>query len=82
MQQNSGNERASLFHAARALKNNKNNISSLKIGGKVVKDGGIIEAEVLAFFGALFNGHHNVDLVDTLFLIINIWGSFWRVWGN
>ena len=40
-------------------------ISSLKIGGKVVKDGGIIEAEVLAFFGALFNGHHNVDLVDT-----------------
>ena len=64
-QQNSENERASLFHAAREYKNNRNNISSLKIGGKIVKDEKIIETEVLNFFGSLFNGHHDADLVDT-----------------
>ena len=28
-------------------------------------DEGIIEAEVIRFFGALLNGHHNTDLEDT-----------------
>jgi exonuclease III len=46
-QTNSEEERASLFHAARELKNSKNNLSSLKIGGTNVKDEGIIEAEVV-----------------------------------
>ena len=63
--QNAEDERASLYHAAREAKNGKNNIGSLKIDGKVVKDRGLIETEVLKYFGALFNGHHNVDLVDT-----------------
>ena len=64
-QQNSGEEKASLFHAARELRNSKNNLSSLKIGNVTVKDEGIIEAEVIGFFGALLNGHHNSDLEDT-----------------
>ena len=38
---------------------------SLKIGGQVVQDSSLIEEEVINFFGALFNGHHNSDLVDT-----------------
>ena len=64
-QQNSGEEKASLFHAARELRNSKNNLSSLKIGNATVKDEGIIEDEVIGFFGALLNGHHNTDLEDT-----------------
>ena len=40
-------------------------MSSLKTGNATVKDEGIIEAEVIGLFGALFNGHHNVDLEDT-----------------
>ena len=63
--QNSEDEKASLFHAARELKNDKNNVKSLKIGGVTVNDQGKIEEEVLKFFGALFNGHHDVNLVDT-----------------
>ena len=63
--QNSEEEKASLFHAAREAKNDKNNVNSLKIGGVNVKDQGKIEEEVLKFFGALFNGHHDVNLVDT-----------------
>ena len=64
-QTNSDEEKASLFHAARELKNSKNNLSSLRIDDKIVKDDGIIEERVVGFFGALFNGHHNADLVDT-----------------
>ena len=30
-----------------------------------MKDGKIIEDEVLLYFGALFNGHHNVKLENT-----------------
>ena len=45
--QNAEDERASLYHAAREAKNGKNNIGSLKIDGKVVKDRGLIEKEVL-----------------------------------
>ena len=58
-------ETASLYHAAREAKNNKNNLSSLKINGRVVTDISLIETEVISFFNALFNGHHNVNLSDT-----------------
>ena len=64
-QQNSDNERASLFHSARELKNTKNSLGSLKIGNRTVKDEQTIEAKVVKFFGALLNGHHNADLEDT-----------------
>ena len=63
--QNAEEEKASLYHAARESRNSSNNISSLKIGGLVVKDKNLIEDEVVRFFGALFNGHHNADLVNT-----------------
>ena len=53
--QNAEEEKASLYHAAREVKNSKNNIYSLKIDGKVVKDAMVIEDEVLHYFGALFN---------------------------
>ena len=63
--QNAEGERASLYHAAREAKNGKNRVSSLKVAGNVVKEKNIIEKIVLDYFGALLNGHHNVDLVDT-----------------
>ena len=63
--QNSEDEKASLYHAAREVKNDKNNVHALKVDGIVIRDKVKIEEEVLKFFGALFNGHHNVDLVDT-----------------
>ena len=58
-------ETASLYHAAREAKNSKNNLSSLRINGRIETDSSLIEKEVISFFNALFNGHHNVDLVDT-----------------
>ena len=63
--QNAEEERASLYHAAKENKNSSNSITSLKIGGQVVKDENQIVEEVINFFGALLNGHHNADLVDT-----------------
>ena len=63
--QNSEDEKASLFHAAREAKNDKNNVKCLKIDGQNVRDQKKIEEKVLSFFGALFNGHHDVNLVDT-----------------
>ena len=63
--QNAEEEKASLFHAAKESKNISNNISKLKIGGQVVSDNSLIEEEVVGFFGALFNGHHNTDLINT-----------------
>ena len=63
--QNAEEEKASLYHAAKETKNSSNNITSLKIGGQVVKDEGVIEEKVINFFGALLNGHHNSQLVDT-----------------
>ena len=63
--QNSETEKASLYHAAREAKNNKNNIDKLKIDGVIVTDKKKIEDEVVKFFNALFNGHHDVNLVDT-----------------
>ena len=59
-------EQASLFHANRENKNfMKNNQNELKIGEVNVDNKDKIEAEVLNYFGALFNGHHNRDLEDT-----------------
>ena len=63
--QNTEDEMASLYHAARESKNDKNNINALKIDGKVVKDKVKIEEEGIKFVGALFNGHQNSDLEDT-----------------
>ena len=63
--QNSEEEKASLFHAAREVKNSKNNIEALKVDGAVVKDNSLIEKTVTSFFGALFNGFHNSDLQIT-----------------
>ena len=63
--QNAEEEKASLYHAAREVKNAKNNISRLKIDGNVVEEENLIEDKVLLYFGALFNGHHNVKLEDT-----------------
>ena len=63
--QNAKEEKSSLFHAARELKNKKCNIEKLKVNGAVTDDTGLIENEVLGFYGALFNGHHDTNLVDT-----------------
>ena len=63
--QNAEEEKASLYHAAKEVKNSSHNISSLKIGGRIVKDKSIIEDKVVNFFGALLNGHHDTNLVDT-----------------
>ena len=64
-QQNAEEERASLFHAGREIKNRNNGISSLKIQGRVVSDSLAIEQEVVHFFTALLNGHHDTKLDDT-----------------
>ena len=64
--ENSEAEVASLFHFNRENKNSKkNNLNSLKIGDEISADKNIIEAEVLQYFGALFNGHHDKHLHDT-----------------
>ena len=62
--QNAEEERASLFHAARELKSN-NHVDTLRIGGLVCKNYSEIEEEVVGFFGALFNGHHDCNLKNT-----------------
>ena len=59
-------EMASLFHANRENKNySKNNHHELKIGDKISSDKTEIESEILGYYNALFNGHHNRDYVDT-----------------
>ena len=63
--QNAEEERASLYHAVKEVKNSSHNINSLKIGGRIVKDPRVIEDEVVNFFGALLNGQHDSNLVDT-----------------
>ena len=64
--ENSETEVASLFHTNRENKmSNKNNLDSLNIDGEVSDNKDIIEAEVLKYFGALFNGHHDQNLEDT-----------------
>ena len=63
---NAYNESASIFHANKEMKNAcKNSLSKLKIDGEEETDKQLIENEVLAFFKALFNGHHNSDLINT-----------------
>ena len=64
--ENIESEKASLFHLNRENKKiKKNSLESLKIGGKAVTDKTKIEAEVLKYFGALFNGHHDRNGEDT-----------------
>ena len=63
---NASNEVASLYHANKEMKNSKSNsLNKLKIKGEVVSDPKAIEEEVVKFFNALFNGHHDTNLVDT-----------------
>ena len=63
---NAANEAASLYHANKELKNSqKNTLKKLKVNGAVIEDDKIIEEEVLRFFNALFNGHHDTRLVNT-----------------
>ena len=65
-QENSSSETASLFHVNREKKNaGKNNLESLKVGDEIITDKLEIEAKVLKYFGALFNGHHDSNLQDT-----------------
>ena len=65
-QENSEAEIASLFHTNREKKNSsKNNLDSLKIGRNISDNKVDIEAEVINYFGALFNGHHDRNLLDT-----------------
>ena len=63
--QNLEEEKASLYHAAKEINSKKNNIDSLKINGHVSVDSVQIENEVLRFFNALLNGHHDSDMLDT-----------------
>ena len=68
-------ERASLFHAARELKNHKNVTKGLKINNQVVADKEMIETEVLDFFTALFNGHHRRNLEDSGAAFVPDWSG-------
>ena len=63
--QNLEEEQASLFHAAKEVCNKKNDLSDLKINGNVCSNPNEIEKEVINYFHALFNGHHNRDMVNT-----------------
>ena len=59
-------EKASLFYMNRENKNfAKNDLNELKVDNNVTSDKGTIEAAVLEYFGALFNGHHDRDGNDT-----------------
>ena len=64
-QQNAEEERASVYHAAKEMQNNKKSVSSLKINGSIETDENLIEENVIKYFNALFNGHHNTSLEDT-----------------
>ena len=64
--ENAETEQDSLFHANREKKNYfKTNHNELKIDDQICDDKKKIESEVLSYFGSLFNGHHNRDLIDT-----------------
>ena len=64
--ENIESEKASLFFLNRENKNHKKNtLESLKIGDQETSDKDKIEAEVLKYFGALFNGHHDRNGEDT-----------------
>ena len=63
---NATEEVSTLFHANMEAKNaNKNSLNRLKVDGKVVEDQAVVEEEILAFFQALFNGHHDANLKNT-----------------
>ena len=62
--QNAEEEAASLYHAAKEVRSDKNNIKALKINGIIEKNVSIIEQTITSFFEALFNGFHNRDLVN------------------
>ena len=61
-QQNSEEEKGSLYHVARESKNRKNNIHALKVNNAVVENQKDIEETVTSFFHALFNGYHDAKL--------------------
>ena len=73
--QNAEEERASLFHAGRELKNNKNNLFTLKKDGIQLTDESTIEAEVIRFFGALFKEtyHQSVKFCKEILLYTLYW---------
>ena len=71
-QQNAEEEKASIYHAARKARNERNNISALKIDGSIVKDRVQIENTVISFFHALFNGFHNIKLKLLVLLVSQI----------
>ena len=59
-------EKSSLYYLNRENKNfNKNSLQSMKIDGEVTSDKHKKEENVLKFFGALFNGHHDRNGEDT-----------------
>ena len=63
---NASSEVASIFHSNIEMRNGKkNSLSKLKINGKIEENVDVIEEEVIGFFNALFNGHHDSSLVDT-----------------
>ena len=59
-------EKSSLFFLNRENKNfGKSSLHELKIDNQVTSDRKIIEAEIIQYFGALFNGHHDRHGHDT-----------------
>ena len=62
-QENVNEEKATLYHAAREVK--KTSMDKLKINGVISSSQDHIEAEVINFFSALLNGHHDVNLRDS-----------------
>ena len=59
-------EKSSLFFMNRENKNlSKCSLRELKINNKITSDKKLIETEVLNYFGALFNGHHDRQGTDT-----------------
>ena len=63
---NASDEVTSLYHANQEMKNSKkNSLNKLKIDGVEVSEAKVIEEKVVQFFNALFNGHHDAQLLDT-----------------
>ena len=59
-------EKSSLFYMNRENKNfAKNSLNELKINNQVISDKNTIEKAVLDYFGALFNGHHDRNGLDS-----------------
>ena len=64
--ENLESETASLFYLNRENKNyKKSSLQQLKIKDKTSSDKKEIESEVIKYFGALFNGHHDRAGLDT-----------------